>query len=77
MRDPMKPTMTLAEYVKAEAEDGNLFWRLPTGDHLNLLDAALEEIDDLRELLIDCETERDMYRAQDGILRCRPVGDET
>jgi len=48
MSDPMKPTMTLAEYVKAEAEDGNLFWRLPTGDHLNLLDAALEEIETLR-----------------------------
>ena len=30
---------------------------------------ALEaEVETLRELLIDCETERDMYRAQDGII---------
>ena len=45
--DPMKPTMRLAEYVQAEKKDGNLFWRLQSGDHLNLLDEAIEALRDI------------------------------
>jgi len=34
----------LAEYQKWSEFDDNLFWRLQCGDHLNLLDEAIEAL---------------------------------
>ena len=45
--------MNLAEYVKAEQEDSNLFWRLDSGDHLNLLEEALEIIGELMPFVLE------------------------
>lgn len=42
-----QPTPRLAEFRAAEAEDSNAFWRLESGDHQNLLDQAIEQIDAL------------------------------
>ena len=39
--------MNLQEYRKAEQDDSNLFWRLQSGETLNLLDEAIEEIEQL------------------------------
>jgi len=35
---------TLNDYVKWSKFDDNLFWRLQCGDHLNLLDEAIEAL---------------------------------
>lgn len=42
---------SLAEFREMEAVDSNIFWRLESGDHQNLLDAAMEEIDELKAAL--------------------------
>lgn len=42
-----EPTPSLAEYRRQAAEDPNAFWRLKSGDHQNLLDEAIEQIDQL------------------------------
>ncbi len=42
-----KPTMSIVEFQKGEEKDDNLFWRLPCGDHQNLLDEALAHIEKL------------------------------
>lgn len=34
--------MTLNEYIERSKVDSNLFWRLPSGDHQNLLDEAID-----------------------------------
>jgi len=39
--------MNLQEYRKAEQDDSNLFWRLQSGETLNLLDEAIEMIEQL------------------------------
>ena len=38
--------MTLAEYLAST--DRNIFWRLSSGEHLNLLNEALEQIRQLQ-----------------------------
>jgi len=40
--------MNLAEYLEAEKDDSNAFWRLSSGDHLNLLEEAVDEIERLK-----------------------------
>ncbi|MGK3708678.1 hypothetical protein [Arthrobacter sp. IK3] len=42
---------SLSEFREMEAADSNIFWRLESGDHQNLLDEAMEEIDGLHEAL--------------------------
>lgn len=41
------PTPSLVEYRRQAAEDPNVFWRLSSGDHLNLLGEAIEEVDQI------------------------------
>ena len=43
--------MNLDEFRKAFEEDDNIWWRMGSGDHLNLLEEALELIDSLNESL--------------------------
>ena len=50
--------MNLKQYLKEQEEDKNLFWKLSPGDHQNLLDEAIElidnpEIDQLKNIIID------------------------
>jgi hypothetical protein len=40
-----EPTPRLAEFRKQLAEDDNAFWRLQSGDHQNLLEEALDQLD--------------------------------
>lgn len=42
---------TLDQYRAMEAADSNIFWRLATGGHQNLLDEAMDQIDGLKEAL--------------------------
>lgn len=37
--------MNLNEYIEKEKEDSNLFWRLSSGEHQNLLDEAIEKLE--------------------------------
>jgi len=46
--DPQAATPPLDEYLAAEKEDGNIFWRIGCGHHENLLDAAVEQRDEAR-----------------------------
>jgi len=41
--------MNLTEFLKKEKEDSNLFWRLSSGDHQNLLDEAIKRIEKLEK----------------------------
>ena len=45
--------MTLQEYIKGSKEDSNFFWRLHPGDMQNLLDEAVEVLDELRKYAIN------------------------
>jgi len=45
--------MDLAEYIKASQDDSNAFWRLESGEMLNLLDEATETIDSMRNAVRD------------------------
>jgi hypothetical protein len=36
--------MSLAEFIEGEKADSNLWWRLSSGDHQNLLDEAIDRI---------------------------------
>ena len=47
MSEP-KRSPTLDEYMAADANDSNAFWRLESGDHHNLLDEAIERLDALQ-----------------------------
>ena len=38
-------TESLSEFIKAQEEDSNHFWRLSSGDHLNLLEEAVERLE--------------------------------
>jgi len=49
--------MDLVEYARAEQEDGNLFWKLQAGDHLNLLDEAIEIISEKDKRIKELEAE--------------------
>lgn len=49
--DSRAPTCPIADYIEAEKLDGNLFWRIDSGHHQNLLDDAIEQIERLREQL--------------------------
>ena len=42
------PTPSLAEFAEMEKVDSNAWWRLGSGDHLNLYEDAIELIEDLR-----------------------------
>ena len=42
--DPLTPTAPLDEFIAAFEEDPNLWWRISTGHHLNLLEAAIDRI---------------------------------
>lgn len=42
---------SLAEFREMEAVNSNIFWHLESGDHQNLLDIAMEEIDELKAAL--------------------------
>lgn len=63
--DRTEPTPSLAEYRHLDAEDGNAFWRLQSGDHQNLLEEAIEEIDRLRAQLART-TESLMYSTEEN-----------
>jgi hypothetical protein len=43
------PTADLFEFREAYEDDDNIWWRIDCGHHMNLMDAAFEEIDRLRE----------------------------
>lgn len=45
-----KPTESLAEFRRAEHTDPNHFWRLNSGDHQNLLDDALDALEQIAGL---------------------------
>ena len=45
--------MNLSEFVKAEQQDRNLFWKLQSGDHQNLLDEALSIIEELMPFVLE------------------------
>ena len=38
------PTAPLADYLEAEQEDGNLWWRIDCGHHLNLFEEAVDAL---------------------------------
>ncbi len=46
-----EPTMTLAEYRRQAEDNANAFWYLSAGDHQNLLQEALDLIEELEEKL--------------------------
>lgn len=39
--------MNLQEYKEQSARDPNLWWRLSSGEHLNLFEEALDRIEEL------------------------------
>jgi hypothetical protein len=45
--DDHAPTPPLGSFLRAYAEDDNEWWRLSCGHHLNLFDAAVEQMDRL------------------------------
>jgi hypothetical protein len=49
--DPQAATPPLDEYLAAEENDGNIFWAIGCGHHQNLLDAAVEQLDEARDEL--------------------------
>lgn len=55
--DDMALTPSLAEYRKMEEKDSNLFWRLDCGHHQNLLDEAIDLLDEANDKLALMEEE--------------------
>jgi hypothetical protein len=53
----MEDKMKLDEYMTTN--DDNAFWRLSSGDHQNLLDEAIERMQEARGLLADALLPRD------------------
>lgn len=43
------PSPTLDEFMEWYADDGNTFWFLQAGDHQNLLDEAIDRLQDKGE----------------------------
>lgn len=52
-----EPTPSLAEYRRQAAENDNTFWYLQSGDHLNLLEEAIERIEAVEALAEQMEHE--------------------
>ena len=44
--DPQAPTAPLDEFLADYAEDDNLWWRIASGHHLNLFEAAVDRMTD-------------------------------
>jgi uncharacterized coiled-coil protein SlyX len=75
--------MNLKEYM--ESDDPNLYWRLKSGEALNLLDEAIEQIADLQRQLTDkqhavggldemlCECKGELAEAQEKVKRLEDV----
>lgn len=63
------PTPSLAEYRRRESEDDNTFWRLESGDHMNLLEEALDRIDALEAEFAKVHAFIDARREFVGVLR--------
>jgi hypothetical protein len=42
--------MRLAEYMAAEAKDSKAFWYMASGDRLNVLEEAIQALEDIRAL---------------------------
>jgi hypothetical protein len=59
-------TMSLDNYIRGSETDPNLFWRLDCGDHMNLLDEAIDRIEDLQEeiAVLKARHERDSKEIQ-------------
>lgn len=60
------PTAPLAEFFAAYEEDDNLWWRVGCGHHMNLFDAAMEEIDRLK---LQLKTAREALERGDRVNR--------
>ncbi len=61
--------MNLDEYIKARDKDDNIFWRLSSGVHQNLLDEAIYKIEELEAELNETRAERGVYRLENKRLR--------
>lgn len=59
------PTMPLSDYIEMEKADSNLFWRLDSGHHQNLLDEAIELIEESDAAM---RTAADVIRAKEALL---------
>ena len=79
MTDPLTPSPTIAEFAELEATDRNAWWRLSSGDHQNLYDAAREQIETLKadftELFDEvCEQDRKIVALLDMVAEHTPDG---
>lgn len=54
----MEPTIGLSEFLQKYEKDDNEWWRLPCGDHQNLFEEAVEEIERLELRVRDLEAGR-------------------
>jgi hypothetical protein len=43
--------MNLKDFIEQEKKDSNLFWRLSSGIHKNMLDEAIDEIERLKSII--------------------------
>lgn len=58
--------MNLEEYIKNRKEDGNLFWRLSSGDHLNLLEEAIDRICRTEKIFCDANIRNLLQEFEDS-----------
>jgi len=63
--------MDLKEYIEKEKEDSNLFWKLSEGDRQNLLDEAIDRLEDrekyikeLKERIKEMADELEYYQSE-------------
>lgn len=49
--------MSLSDFIRAEKNDPNAFWRLASGDHQNLLAEALELLEKTHRAHSECDCE--------------------
>jgi hypothetical protein len=63
----------LHDYMVKETVDSNLFWRLDPGEHLNLLDEAIDRIEDLQEeiAVLKARHERDSKEMEELLVDLR------
>ena len=59
-------TPPLEEFRRVYEADSNAWWRLESGHHMNLFDAALDALDAARARVAELEGERDEIRADAG-----------
>jgi len=59
-------TPLLEEFRRVYEADSNAWWRLESGHHMNLFDAALDALDAARARIAELEGERDEIRADAG-----------